>query len=134
MPLLVTLLVFGCGHRGHGNEGATHKDHEAAIDIHAARAAGASAATSSSRVAPWLENAWDPKTGRGVVTHHQPGLGTMRTSFHVGYPGYTGGLVVGAYSSSGLAWEPERAIPEFPRINVFCAQDESIWDRDEHRE
>lgn len=83
---------------------------------------------------PWLENAWDPKTGRGMVTHHQPGDGTLRTSFHVDFPGYTGGLVIGGYSSSGLAWIPEHPLPAFPTINVFCAQDESIWDRDERRE
>ena len=83
---------------------------------------------------PWLENAWNPETGRGVVTHHQPGEGTLTTSFHVGFPGYTGGLVIGGYGSSGLAWRPERPMPGFPSINVFCAQDESIWDRDEGRE
>jgi hypothetical protein len=83
---------------------------------------------------PWLESHWDPTTGRGVVTHHQPGEGTLTTSFHVAYPGYTGGLVIGGYSSSGLAWVPEHPKPGFPSINVFCAQDESIWDRDERRE
>jgi len=83
---------------------------------------------------PWLENSWDPSTGRGVVTHHQPDRGTLVTRFHVGYPGYTGGLVIGGYSSSGLAWLPEHPKPGFASINVFCAQDESIWDRDEHRE
>jgi len=58
----------------------------------------------------------------------------VTTSFHVGYPGYTGGLVIGGYSSSGLAWVPAHPQPGFPSINVFCAQDESIWDRDERRE
>ena len=101
--------------------------------------AGTKTATSSKTVtqpapSPWLESQWDPKTGRGVVTHHQPGEGTLTTSFHVGYPGYTGGLVIGGYSSSGLAWVPEHPRPGFPTINVFCAQDESIWDRDERQE
>jgi hypothetical protein len=83
---------------------------------------------------PWLENDWDPNTGRGVVTHHQPGEGTVITSFHMAYPGYTGGLVIGGYSSSGLAWVPEHPKPGFASINVFCAQDESIWDSDQRRE
>ena len=82
----------------------------------------------------WLESHWNPTTGRGEVIHHQPGEGTLTTSFHMAYPGYTGGLVIGGYSSSGLAWVPERPKPGFPSINVFCAQDESIWDRDERRE
>ncbi len=58
----------------------------------------------------------------------------MTTSFHVAYPGYTGGLVIGGYSSSGMLWVPERPQPGFPSINVFCAQDESIWDRQQKRE
>ncbi|MBN1609418.1 MAG: hypothetical protein JW940_22500 [Polyangiaceae bacterium] len=91
-------------------------------------------ATAPTATGPWLENAWDPKTGRGVVTHHQPGEGTLTAGFHVGYPGYTGGLVMGGYSSSGLAWVPERPKRGFASINVFCAQDESIWDRDQRHE
>ncbi len=97
----------------------------------------AKAATSSrpaAAEAAWLANDWDPETGRGTVTHHQPGAGTLTTSFHVAFAGYTGGLVIGGYSSSGLAWVPERPQPGFPRINIFCAQDESIWDTDERRE
>ncbi len=57
-----------------------------------------------------------------------PGGDLLRTCFHVGYAGYTGALVIGAYNGSGLGFYPKRPIRGFRRINVFCAQDESIWD------
>lgn len=126
--VLALLLVFGCARRKNDHP----QEHQPASSATAVASAGEASRTDAVR--PWLENTWDPKTGRGLVTHHLPGTGTMQTSFHVGYPGYTGGLVIGGYSSSGLAWIPERPKPGFPSINVFCAQDESIWDRDERRE
>jgi len=127
--LLILLFASSCECRGR----RVPKEHrstpsQASID------AGTAVSAVSVSTGPWLESAWDPKTGRGTVTHHLPGAGRMQTGFHIDYPGYTGGLVIGGYSSSGLAWVPERPKPGFPTINVFCAQDESIWDRDERRE
>jgi hypothetical protein len=133
----VVVLLFaalGCGRRSHAGAGVHKAEQVAVPSARRLAAADPSATKPNESSGPWLQDAWDPRTGRGIVTHHQPGQGTMRTSFHVGYPGYTGGLVIGGYSSSGLAWVPEQPKPGFPSINVFCAQDESIWDRDERRE
>jgi hypothetical protein len=126
---LALFVALGCARRSDGPRG----ERRVAVRASSLGAAGAVGAAPSGSGA-WLENAWDPKTGRGVVIHHQPGQGILQTSFHVGYPGYTGGLVIGGYSSPGMAWIPEHPKPGFPSINVFCAQDESIWDRDERRE
>jgi hypothetical protein len=125
--VLVLVTALGCGRRNNDRK-------EVFRPLPSASAVAVASEAKAVVKAPWLENAWDPKVGRGEVIHHHPGVGTLRTSFHVGFPGYTGGLVIGGYSSSGMAWIPERPRPGFPSINVFCAQDESIWDQDEHRE
>lgn len=83
----------------------------------------------SSSKPPSLELLWDPKTGKGDVRHRLSSGDWLRTCFHCGYPGYTGGLVVGSYNGSGMGFYPQRPIRGHRRINVFCAQDESIWDR-----
>jgi hypothetical protein len=62
------------------------------------------------------------------VVQRLPGGDLLRTCFHVGFKGYTGGLLIGAYSGSGLGFYPKKPIRGFRRINVLCAQDESIWD------
>jgi hypothetical protein len=72
---------------------------------------------------------WSAKTGKGDVVQRLPGGDLLRTCFHVGYAGYTGGLVIGAYNGSGLGFYPKKPIRGFRRINVLCAQDESILDR-----
>lgn len=126
--VLVELVVLGCDRRGDGQTSVRRATSSTKVP------AKGELPILAQEARPWLENAWDPATGRGIVTHHRPGEGTMLTCFHVGYPGYTGGLVIGGFSSSGLAWNPERPKVGFPTINVFCAQDESIWDRDERRE
>jgi len=77
---------------------------------------------------------WRPETGKGDVVQRLPGGDLLRTCFHVGYAGYTGGLVIGAYNGSGLGLYPRRPIRGFRRINVFCAQDESILDRKSGKE
>ncbi len=83
---------------------------------------------------PTLQLEWDPATGKGAVIHRSPSGGSFRTCFHCGYPGYTGGLVIGSYNGSGFGYYPVRPIRGHRLINLFCAQDESIWDLDEKKE
>lgn len=54
----------------------------------------------------------------------------LETCFQCDYPGYTGGLVIGGYGGSGMAFIPREPLRGFESINVLCALDESIWDRD----
>jgi hypothetical protein len=77
---------------------------------------------------------WSPGTGRGKVTEALASGDTLSTCFHCSYPGYTGGLVIGSYGTSGMAFRPHEPIRGYSEINVFCAQDESIWDLDEEAE
>jgi hypothetical protein len=77
---------------------------------------------------------WSPDTGRGSVTETLANGDTLSTCFHCSYPGYTGGLVIGNYGASGMAFRPREPIRGYSEINVFCAQDESIWDLDEEAE
>ncbi|PIE17630.1 MAG: hypothetical protein CSA65_08380 [Proteobacteria bacterium] len=81
-----------------------------------------------------IDSHWDPKTGRGDVRQYFADGSVIRTCFHCRYKGYTGGLVIGNLSGSGSALYPKRPIRGFRRINIFCAQDESIWDRKERAE
>ncbi len=78
-----------------------------------------------------LELGWDPKTGKGDLRSFLASGDVLRVCFHCGFKGYTGGLVVGSYNGSGFGFYPRRPIRGFRAVNVFCAQDESIWDRDE---
>ena len=79
---------------------------------------------------PRLEAKWDPATGRGAVLSHLKGGDLLRTCFQCDFPGYTGGLVIGGYSGSGMGLYPKAPIRGFKAINVFCAQDESIRDHE----
>jgi hypothetical protein len=81
-----------------------------------------------------IDSRWDPKTGRGDVRQHFADGSIIRTCFHCRYKHYTGGLVIGNLSGSGSALYPKRPIRGFRRINIFCAQDESIWDRKQRAE
>lgn len=81
--------------------------------------------------APRLQVEWDPATGKGAVNHRTASGDWFRTCFHCGYEGYAGGLVIGNYNGSGFGYYPRTPIRGHKRINLFCAQDESIWDRDE---
>jgi hypothetical protein len=74
---------------------------------------------------------WDPATGRGDVIHHLAGGDLLRTCFQCTYAGYTGGLAIGSEGGSGMALYPRRPTRGYREINVWCAQDESIWDRDD---
>jgi hypothetical protein len=84
--------------------------------------------------APRIESRWDPKTGKGDVVHTLAGGDLLRTCFQCDYPGYAGGLAIGAFNSSGLGFYPRNPIRGHSKINLFCAQDESIFDRDERAE
>ncbi len=77
---------------------------------------------------------WSPTTGRGDVVERLASGDLLRTCFHCGYPGYTGGLVIGNLNGSGMGFYPAKPLRGFRSINVFCAQDESIWDLDEKAE
>ncbi len=78
-----------------------------------------------------LKLGWDPKTGKGEVIHRLSNGDLLRTCFHCGYEGYTGGLVMGNFNGSGYALYPKTPRRGYRSINVFCAQDESIWDHNE---
>ena len=99
-----------------------------------ARRLAPSASTTSPQTRPRLSLEWDPNTGKGAVVHTRPTGDLFRTCFHCGYPKYSGGLVIGNYSGSGFGFYPKKPIRGHRRINVFCAQDESIWDLDEQKE
>lgn len=81
-----------------------------------------------------LEVRWDPKTGRGDVIDHGANGDLYRTCFHCRFAGYTGGLVIGSETGSGVGLYPKEPIRGFRSVNVWCAQDESIWDRDQSTE
>jgi hypothetical protein len=78
--------------------------------------------------------AWSAATGRGDVTERLDSGDVLRTCFHCDYPGYTGGLVIGNISAPGMELRPQQPLRGYASINVFCAQDESIWDLDEEAE
>jgi hypothetical protein len=77
---------------------------------------------------------WSTDTGKGDVVERFPSGDFLRTCFHCQYPGYTGGLVIGNMNGSGMGFYPAKPLRGFKSINVFCAQDESIWDLDEQAE
>lgn len=81
-----------------------------------------------------VEVRWDPATGRGDVIHHEADGDLVRTCFQCRYRGYTGGLAIGSEGGSGMALYPREPIRGYREINLWCAQDESIWDLDEERE
>jgi len=83
---------------------------------------------------PRLEVKWDPATGKGAVLSHLKGGDRLRTCFQCDFPGYTGGLVIGGYSGSGMGLYPRAPIRGFKAINIFCAQDESIRDHESGEE
>jgi hypothetical protein len=77
---------------------------------------------------------WSPVTGKGDVVETMASGDLVRTCFHCSFPGYTGGLVIGNMNGSGMGYYPTKPSRGFKSINVFCAQDESIWDLDEKAE
>lgn len=81
-----------------------------------------------------LELGWNPSDGKGDVRHRLASGDILRTCFHCGFAGYTGGLFIGSLSGSGMGFYPRTPIRGYSSINVFCAQDESIWDQGEKAE
>lgn len=86
-------------------------------------------ASSAAAVSSRFEVGWDPRTGKGVVRQRFDDGAVASVCLHCGFPGYTGGLVIGSYSGSGFEYRPPKPQRGFDALNVFCAQDESIWDR-----
>ena len=126
--LLGLLAAAGC--RRSSREGLDPSASASAPPAASASTAPSARPTRSSR----LKVGWDPSTGRGDVVHHFASGDLLRTCFHCGFEGYTGGLLIGNYGGSGLGFYPARPIRGHRQINVICALDESIWDRDERRE
>ena len=81
-----------------------------------------------------FEVAWDPGTGKGMVTQRMPDGDRYDLCLQCRYPGYAGGLWVGSMNGSGLLWTPADPSAGFPTLNLFCAQDESLWDHAEEVE
>jgi len=94
----------------------------------------ATAARPKKPAGPALVVNWDAKSGRGHVIQILDNGDRLRAAFHEAFPGYTGGLIIGSLNGSGYGLAPARPIRGYRRINVFCAQDESIWDHAERAE
>ncbi len=94
----------------------------------------ASASASASAGSRRFEVSWDPRTGKGEVIQRYDDGALARVCLQCGFPGYTGGLLIGSYSGSGFEYLPPEPLRGFASLNVFCAQDESIWDRASSRE
>lgn len=77
---------------------------------------------------------WNPDQGRGRVIQTMANGDRYVLCLQCRYPGYSGGLWAGSMSESGLLWIPAIPIPGFKALNIFCAQDESIFDEDEKLE
>ncbi len=73
---------------------------------------------------------WDPQTGRGPVSQRLENGDLYIACFHCQYPGYTGGLWLGSFNGSGFLYVPVDPPPGFATLNLFCAQDESLFDED----
>ncbi len=83
---------------------------------------------------PGMRSSWNPSNGRGEVLSVLDNGDHFVTCFHCRYDGYTGGLVIGSMDDSGTKLIPNKPIRGFRSLNIWCAQDESIWDRNERAE
>jgi len=83
---------------------------------------------------PRLELRWNAKRGKGYVVQVLKNGDLLRAAFHDAYAGYTGGLIIGSLNGSGYGLWPHKPIRGFRQINVYCAQDESIWDHQDRAE
>jgi hypothetical protein len=113
--LLSTLLLLGCQAGCRGSAASPPKPNAATTPRHFAMN-------------------WSPATGRGEVSEQLVSGDLLRTCFHCAYPGYTGGLVIGNFNGSGMGLYPREPLRGYKSINIFCAQDESIWALDEQVE
>jgi hypothetical protein len=138
---LATVMIVGCaehptGSAGHAGARAT----TASPALATSRAIAAGPAPSAGLGAPASLSAgpfaldWDPTTGKGTVSQRYRNGDQARVCLQCKYPGYTGGLVIGNYNGSGFEYVPSRPLRGFRSLNIFCAQDESIWDRATSRE
>jgi hypothetical protein len=124
--LALSAALFGCRR---GPAAAPSTPRESATT---ARPAGIDGGVRPSRTR--FKVGWSPVTGKGDVVETMASGDLVRTCFHCAFPGYTGGLVIGNMNGSGMAFYPTKPVRGFKAINVFCAQDESIWDLDEKAE
>ncbi|MBI4706121.1 MAG: hypothetical protein HY744_33925 [Deltaproteobacteria bacterium] len=92
-------------------------------------APGPSARPAGSATAARFEVGWDARTGKGPLRQRYDDGAVASVCLQCGFPGYTGGLVIGSFSGSGFEYRPPRPLRGYETLNVFCAQDESIWDR-----
>lgn len=95
--------------------------------------------TENAASTPWIVSGpfdfgWDPATGRGSIRQRFDSGDVAQICLQCGFPGYTGGLVIGNYNGSGFEWIPSVPIRGYHSLNIFCAQDESIWDRSSNKE
>lgn len=132
-PLLLLIALAACGRPAERRARST-PDRGSASGTNRASSKAAAAKRTDPRPAERLELGWDPRTGKGDLRSYLASGDILRVCFHCGFAGYTGGLVVGSLSGSGFGFYPRRPIRGFRAVNVFCAQDESIWDRDERVE
>lgn len=98
---------------------------DVASRLHDMRAASA---PSQPAAKPGFHVEWSPTLGKGAISQVIEGDGTYRICLGCLYPGYSGGLWIGSMRASGFEWRPERPIPGFGGLNLFCAQDETIVD------
>ncbi|MFH1466412.1 MAG: hypothetical protein ABIO70_18660, partial [Pseudomonadota bacterium] len=68
---------------------------------------------------------WDPATGHGTIALTTPAGVPLRVQLMEGFPGYTGGLLLGGFGGSAYVRWPEGG-PE-DGVAIWCAQDESLW-------
>ena len=78
--------------------------------------------------------AWTPADGKGAIVQQVPGEGRYEICLGCRYKGYAGGTWLGSMNGSGFSWTPPAPVRGFRSLNLFCAQDESLWDEDEGRE
>jgi len=77
---------------------------------------------------------WNPADGKGAISLDVPGQGRYEICLGCRFKGYAGGTWLGSMNGSGFSWTPPAPVRGFRSLNLFCAQDESLWDEEEQRE
>ncbi len=71
---------------------------------------------------------WNPNDGRGSIVETLENGDLLGVCFQCGYEGYAGGLYIGNMDAPGFIWTPKVPRRGFSKLNIFCAQDESLFD------